>query len=141
MKVFWHPLAAGQLRKVGPLLLLGTEGVNVVRAEAVVRGDAQTDATVGGADFLENGHVLHVAQSGATVLLGDQHAEHPQLPELVEHFPGKGLRLVPLPSVRCNLVLCEVPDHVPDRQLILVEIEVHALLPSAAVPRRMRQRL
>ena len=69
------------------------------------------DRAVDDAELLDDVDVVDVRQPGAAVLLGKDHAEHPELAELFERFEREVLRLVPLHDVRLDLALGEVAHH------------------------------
>ncbi len=85
----------------------------------------QPDTTVGRSDLLENQSVFDVTERRASEFLRDDDPQQAQFGQLGEHLARKVLTFVPVNRVGCDLAPGEFTNHVPDRQLVLVEFEVH----------------
>ncbi len=124
------PLSRCQLGQELPPDLLRAEQKGVVRAQRVVGRDTEPDATVRGAELLDDGRVLDIAEPGAAVLLRDRHPEKAELSQFREQFAREMRLFVPPSGVRYDLVLGHLARHVADRLLIFGQLEIHTgLLP------------
>jgi hypothetical protein len=63
--------------------------------------------------------------AGAAVLLVDRQTQEADLAELFDDRPVDFLGAVPGDDVRGDLALHEVPRELPDRALLLAELQIH----------------
>ena len=118
-------VTGGQHGQILGLLLLGAVGQDGVAAQAVVGG---YDIAGGGALL---GQLLDADGAGqrvstlSAVLLGDAHAHHAQVEQLLDVLAGiEGLG-VGLGSDGLHFVLSELSHHLPDQQMLRAQIEIH----------------
>ena len=122
------PLTAGQRREELFLLSLATRQVDVIGGQAVVGRDRDAHRAVDARQLLDRQDVLHVAEAGATVLLGKQDAQQTHLARLHDDGPREFLRLVPLGDVGGDLFLGKVPDALAQHVLVVGQREFHDCL-------------
>ena len=82
---------------------------------------------------LEDQRGVETGHGGAADVVPDVDAAHAEAGGLAHHVDGKMLFLVPAQRVRRDLLGGEVARHVANRDLILVESELH---PRAPAPTR-----
>src|SRR5438876_9353616 len=78
-----------------PALILISGVENMSRAERIVSGNGNADRSVDAREFFDDCDVLQIAESGASVLRGNENAEETQLRELSQDVARKCLLLVP----------------------------------------------
>ena len=122
-----HLMAGGQHGQILLLLLLGTVGQNGVAAQAVVR----RHNVARGCALLRK--LLHADRCGqrvcsrAAVLLGNAHAHHAQVEQLLDVLPGVLAGLVRLRCDGLHFVLSEFRHHLPDQLVLTAQIEIHVV--------------
>ena len=120
-----HLVTLGQHGQIFLLLLLRAMGDDGIAAQAVVGGH---DVAGGGALL---GQLLDADGAGqgisarAAVLLGDAHAHHAQVEQLLDVLPGILAGLVGLGSDGLHFILGEFRHHLPDQLVLTAEIEIH----------------
>ena len=120
-------MAGGQHGQVLLLLLLGAVGQNGVAAQAVVG----RHNVARGCALLRK--LLHADRCGqrvcarAAVLLGNAHAHHAQVEQLLDVLPGVLAGLVRLRCDGLHFVLSELRHHLPDQLVLTAQIEIHVV--------------
>jgi len=89
---------------------------------------------VAAAQLLHHQAVRQVVTARAAVLLGDRHAEEPELGQLRDDAQVDRLDPVPLRRVRRHLAIDELRGELPHRDLLVGQLEVHGSPLSAARP-------
>lgn len=116
-----HEVAGDAAGDPALLLLLGPE-VQEVRQDDVGVRHRGADGRSGPGDLLGEHRTEVVAGLGAAaVLLRHLHTEQAQLAELAVEVAGNGLRLDPALEVRDGFLGEELPDHLPEGLVLLVE--------------------
>src|SRR6185295_7276239 len=131
-------LALRQRRHPAPPLLLVAILEDVVRAQRVVRGDADAHRGIDARKLRDDDDVFDVAEPGAAVLLRKDDAEEAQLPRLRHHLARELLALVDLVDERVHLAAGELPRGLLNGALLLGERKVHER--SSSGPRRWYQK-
>ena len=93
--------------------------------EAVVGRDHQGQPAVVPRQLLDQNRVGQVIQAGATVLLGRERTQQPQLAELGDDLLGNELVPVPVAGVRANFLRRKLPHHVAQCDSILRQFKIH----------------
>ena len=109
-------------------MLLASEAVERVGAEARVRGERYRGGTAGLRDLLHDDDEARHVHSRAAVVLGNVRAEESQFAHLLESFQREDVLLVKLGSARLELVLREIAHGVAQNQMLFSEI-VHGQTP------------
>ena len=118
-------VALGQHGQVLGLLGLGAVGDDGIAAQAVVGGH---DVAGGGAllgQLLDADGTGQGVSARAAILLGDAHAHHAQVEQLLDVLPGILAGLVGLGSDGLHFILGEFRHHLPDQLVLTAEIEIH----------------
>ena len=111
-------LAGGHPRQVLLLLLVGAELHQQVGADEVRVDDAR-DRDPAARELLDDHHVGREVEAHAPVLLGDGHAEEPELLHLLDDRLGELVDGVVVLGVREDLLVRELADHLADRLLLV----------------------
>src|SRR5437773_2025192 len=133
-------LPRGQARQVPPLLRLGAERRDVVRAQRVVRPHRDADRGVPATELFDDQRVRDVIEAGAAVLVSHEHPEEAQRPELLHDLVGKRLALVVRRDRVPELTLCELTRDLAKAFLVVGQVEIHRTPPAAQAAARMCSR-
>src|SRR5580692_7238059 len=113
------------------LLSFGTELEDWPGGERRVRRHDDSGAGTRPRQFLDRDDVAHVIRARATRLLGVGHAHEVHLSQLRQELEGETVVTVDLSRDRRDLGLGELPDGIPDKLLLIGQLEVHsAYLPE-----------
>ena len=87
--------------------------------------ERHADRRVDAVDLDQRGREREIAEPRAPVLLGHAKAHEAEFARLLQLLGGKGLGLVAFGDARSAHAAREIARHVPDRELFLVEFEIH----------------
>ena len=91
-----------------------------------MRVDDPGDRDPAAGELLDDHRVGREIEAHAAVLLGDRHAEQPQLLHLLDDRLGEGVLVVVVLGVRQDLLVGELVDHLGDRPLLVGHLGVLA---------------
>src|SRR3954447_1886736 len=111
-------LAGRHLRQEVLLLLVAAELHEQVRADEMGVDDAG-DADPAARELLDDHRVGREVEPHPAVLLGDRHAEQPELLHLLDDRVGERILVVVLLGDRDHLLVHELPHHLGDRALLV----------------------
>ncbi len=131
-------LAAAQAREPLALLLVVAEVVDGSDAERVARGHRRRRRAVHPCDLLDRDAVREIADVASAVLLGNEHAEEPELAHFLHEVEGELLLLVELLGDGFDLLFGELAHGIPQYLLLLAEVEIRHVRPSLATDYRPR---
>ncbi len=124
-------LAGSHARQEALLHLVGAEQRDRIRADAVVHGQHHADAGAGLRQLLDDQAVGQRVDAEAAVGLGKRQAEEAGLAQGVDQRVGHAAFDIHLVRDRRDVLAREVPHHVAEHRLVLVQREVHRSLPVA----------
>src|SRR5439155_1026082 len=97
----------------------------------VVGPHRDADRGVAATEFFDDQRVRDVVEARATVLVGHEHPEEAEWPELLHDLVGERLALVVRRDRVPELALCELTGDLAEAFLVVGQVEIHRPLPAA----------
>ena len=119
-------LAGHELRQILLLLRFRAVAMNLVHAQIRMRAVRQPDRRRRARDFFHRDHVRGVAHVRAAVFLGDRHAEHAEIAELLPQVHRELVGVVDFGGARRDFLRREIGERVAQHVDVFAQREIQA---------------
>ena len=118
-------LTTGQRSQVLLLLLLGSQEIDVIGTQGVMRGYREGDGSIHTSKLFNDDNVFGVSQTRSPILGADDRPHHAQFAQLFDHIEGKMLLLIPLQTVGGNFIESKVANRLSQNLMLRSVAKFH----------------